>query len=425
MSRLATLAAAALSLAACQNPARQLGADPVRAASNTDAMLAAMGSRFGPTRPDQRYLATRAAFARSALAPSRIWNDTSMWTSRTATSRTVETAGYPSQSGYVLTIRPSVPTPARAGDYRQVSRLQQLGDGEFEWHRADELGIGPVTGDELGRALGSVLTAAGTSSEPAARQAYRTALPRTAAALGRLYTVDSLRLVPGPDRSTLVTVVVTLHPRRLAATHPNYARYLERYVEPASYRFELVDLQGARWWEAHAARSRLTLRMRVRDGALIPLTGAPRRMPATMRIRGQASAKVGVFTVGARSIEGDVTIARRAAEKAVSVRFRQEPNWSLPLLAEQLLRTPLRRPFQGEGAALEYAVVDRPGSATVLRREYRVAVQESAIMRWFGGLGQRSLSDFRQGAEQEADRFAAEAFSALREDVSIMARSWR
>ena len=66
---------------------------------------------------------------------------------------------------------------------------------------------------------------------------------------------------------------------------------------------------------------------------------------------------------------------------------------------------------------LGYAVRDGDGGATLAIRDYELAVQESAIVRWLGGLGNSALSDFRQGAEREADTFEGELWSAVRADA--------
>jgi hypothetical protein len=45
-------------------------------------------------------------------------------------------------------------------------------------------------------------------------------------------------------------------------------------------------------------------------------------------------------------------------------------------------------------------------------------VKESAIMRWLGGLGDTAFGDFEGTSEAEENRFLAELFGALREDVA-------
>ena len=59
---------------------------------------------------------------------------------------------------------------------------------------------------------------------------------------------------------------------------------------------------------------------------------------------------------------------------------------------------------------------DRPGSQTLLSREASVSVQESAIVRWLGGLGNSAMSDFAGRAEAEENRYVFDVLSALRAD---------
>ena len=50
-------------------------------------------------------------------------------------------------------------------------------------------------------------------------------------------------------------------------------------------------------------------------------------------------------------------------------------------------------------------------------REFRFRVRESWIIRWLGGRSNEAMSDFRKGAELEADRYSQECLYALRDDV--------
>ena len=50
-------------------------------------------------------------------------------------------------------------------------------------------------------------------------------------------------------------------------------------------------------------------------------------------------------------------------------------------------------------------------------RHYRARVAENFVLRWLGGMTSRALSEFRSGAEREADRFYGESLAALREDL--------
>src|SRR5262249_24683527 len=127
------------------------------------------------------------------------------------------------------------------------------------------------------------------------------------------------------------------------------------------------------------------------------------------------SEKRGIFGVGFEGLQADVERLSGPAERAIAAHFTRAPSWGLPPLAEPLLRRPLRRPFEGSGALLRYAV--REGSPTSLVREYRLVVQESCILRWLGGFMGGSVEEFRREAEAQADRFSGEVLWSLRDDL--------
>jgi len=70
------------------------------------------------------------------------------------------------------------------------------------------------------------------------------------------------------------------------------------------------------------------------------------------------------------------------------------------------------RPAGFEPATHRFVAADQPNSADPALR-----VQESWIIRWLGGVSDKAVSDFRRGAEAEADRFSRECLYALRDDV--------
>ena len=98
-------------------------------------------------------------------------------------------------------------------------------------------------------------------------------------------------------------------------------------------------------------------------------------------------------------------------------RFAEEPDWRLPFLIKPFIRGSLRYPFEEEGMTLGFALRRHSDGSTRLVRDYRVRVQESWIIRWLGGLSDKAVSDFRRGAEAEADRFNRECLYAVRDDV--------
>ena len=97
--------------------------------------------------------------------------------------------------------------------------------------------------------------------------------------------------------------------------------------------------------------------------------------------------------------------------------FAREPDWVLPFAVKPLLRSSLRRPFEGDGAFLAYGIRESGPATTLASREYRIAVKESWVVRWLGGNTGDAMASFREGAEAEAERFDAEALMALRADL--------
>jgi hypothetical protein len=218
------------------------------------------------------------------------------------------------------------------------------------------------------------------------------------------------------DRSTSVLVRFRMDPNRIKATRPNFAKYLEKYVGPARYRLRLTDGRGATWLDASGAENVFSIAYRVKGGELLALTGPARPMPDSLLIAVDFSAKFMIFRVGVSSLVGDFRFLASDDERGWLVRFRREPEWHFPLAVNHLIRTSLRHPFKGDGIMVRVAVKDRPGTQSLLMREADVAVQESAIVRWIGGLGNSAMSDFAGRAEIEENRYVFEVLSALRGD---------
>jgi hypothetical protein len=210
-----------------------------------------------------------------------------------------------------------------------------------------------------------------------------------------------------------------MHTARLRPAAPQYVKYLDDVIVPSRLTATAFDDQGKKWWDLAARDARFTLHLRVHGGDLAPLDAPPRPIPGRLRIRTALSSKTGVFRTGVHDLDGEVDLVRRSDEKGFVARFREPPNWDLPFLVPLLLRPSLRRPFEGDGATLSFAVVTPADGTTLLTRHYRVAVKESWILRWLGGFAASAVTQFRR-AEAEADRFSAEALLALRDDVAAL-----
>jgi len=406
---------------ACRRVVGSLGHGPREASVHANGLLSALASRFGDVERDPSFEALRPRLARSALVPSRLHGDRTLWTRVEGSARVLEFAGFRDSGRYRLTVRPGVAPPDEAAEYRGVLHLERIGDAAYEWRMRDELAVGAVRPEDLARTLTTAMLAAESIPHEGAAQRLQGELPRTTAALGPLFTLTSMRRLAAPGGGAIVLTEFGLDPDGRSSAFPRYARYLQKYFGPMRLDLAASDATGARWWEIRARDGRVSFRCRVHDGDLAPLEGPARRMPGVVQVRGDVSMKSGMFRVGARGLEAEVRLVRRPSEKAFDAWFRREPDWQLPFFIEPFLRGPLGRPFEGEGALLGLGVVGRGGAQTLLTRDYRVAVKESWIVRWLGGLSSDALDEFRRGAEEEADRFYGLALGALRADALALA----
>jgi hypothetical protein len=420
---LAVAAALALSATGCRGVGAAFGSLGGSAAAKADDFFGALALRFGEADRDSRFAAIRPQLVRHALSPSRIYADTSIWTSRTAESRTVSIAGALTNGRYVLAAQPSVPPPAKAGDSRHLMHLRRISDGVYRWDSTDEVAVGTVRAEEVFAVLRQALR--GTErAGPILRADYPLALPRTTEVLGRLFSLDTLITLSASDGSRIVSLSARADPKRMHPSAPLYADYLEEYLSPLRIELTLIDAEGRSWGSASFRDNTLKLRFRSQDGELRSLVVPPgttdRARDATdsLRLRISFFAKVLFFNVGTSELLADVVPVRSDGLRGWSVRFRKEPRWHFPLGANNLVRATLRRPFAGDGTMIEYAVRETASGQTVLERNIRITVEESAIVRWIGSLGATAVSDLTITAEQEKDRYIADIFRALGADIA-------
>lgn len=409
----------AASAISCADVPRALAPETASARRTSDTVLSALAARFGPVAADARFAALRPRLARAGLVPSRVYDDDDVWSDAAGPTRELLLWGEPAGDLYRLRVEARPPAPARPGEYRGRLELERLRKGEFEWRMREELALGPLTVEGVAGASRAVLALAGRTDEADAREALRASLPRTSAALGRVLSLDRLALGPRQETGRLVEAEASLHPEWLGERMPRYAAFLKQYVGSLRMSVEVSDTVGAPFWSAGLRDGRLFLRLRVRDGALVPLEGPPRRLEDACRARVELTMKSGLFRVGFEELAGDVALQRDPHAIGFRASFPREPDWKLPFFVEPFMRGSLRRPFEGTGALLEYDLRDDAGAAAsaTVSRFYRLAVKESWIVRWLGGNVGGAVSDFRRGAEAEADRFSRDAFLALRDDV--------
>ena len=410
-------------LSACGQAPAAFGPDAETGRGNAAEVMSAFATRFSNVRRVGALDRTHDQFVRHALFPSKLFSDSTLWAPPfSGQKRTLSVYGTQVGGQYHLVARPSAPHPQRSGDVRVVTSISRLAESEFLWEAKSELAIGSLTSNDFFRGLRRSLVELESRTERDTRAEYRTSLPRSTAALGALFSLDSIRAVRLGDGSTSHRLVIGMDAKRAARTYPAFAKYLSKYVETSSYRLTLIDRNGTPWMEAKAGEQTLRLRLRTRDGELLPLEGPARELPDSLQLRADFAAHVLFFDVGMSDLAADVEVIRNAHEGGISVRFNHEPNWNFPLATDRLIKTPLRRPFAKEGALFRLTVRDSAGAQTVMSRQVRMAVQESGILRFLARLNRTAADDFSATADVESNRFVHDIFSALRADVSTTPR---
>ncbi len=408
---------------ACRPGWDAFGSTPTQAQANGVAFADALHRRYLGVERTPFYAAARAKIGKRALSPSVIFDDTTTWTSRPdARTRLLMAEGVSMPDArYRFTPRESAPFPDRLADARHLTQLTRLGkEGEYEWRTAVDFALGSVTPNDWGAGIRALLGSAEGRSDADLRADVRSTLPKTTAALGRMFSLDTLHAQRLTDGSTALTIVTTVHPDWLKDGFPLYAKFVAKYVSPSAYHIVLRDARGARWLDAAAGDRAFTLRLRVLNGGLIPLDGAAQAMPDTLRLTMDASTKLSIFTIGMRGMQGSMVFLRAPAERGWVFRFDRAPEWQLPLFAASMLKSPLRRPFEQGGVTAKVSFRTGAGGQTYITREFRFSVQESAIIRFFGGLSGSAFSEFDGPAEQQENRFNAELFRALRDDLRTL-----
>ena len=416
----AFLACGAVFTTACRPAWDSLGALPAQAQTNGVAFTDALYRRFLLVERAPFYAAARAKLGKRALSPSAVFDDTTAWTSRPdAKNRFLMAEGVATPDGrYRFTPKVAAGFPDRLADARHLTQLTKLAlDGEFEWRTTVDFAVGSMTPTDWGNGFRALFSSAEGRTDADLRADVRSTMPRTTAALGRMFSLDTLHAQRFADGTTAITIVTKVHPEWLKAQFPLYGKFVDKYVSPSAYHLVLRDARGVRWLDASAGDKSFTIRVRVQNGGLVPLDGAVRAMPDTLRLTMDASTKFSIFTIGLKGMQGTVVFLRSPSERGWALRFDHAPEWQLPLFTGSMLRTPLRRPFEQGGVVGKIAFRTGAGGQTYISRDFRVAVQESAVTRFLGGFSGSAFSEFDGPAERDENRFNAELFQAMRDDL--------
>jgi hypothetical protein len=405
----------------CKPSAAAFGNSVATARSNADEFFYSVSSRFTNIQRTPKLLRARQQFGHYALVPSGVYNDTSIWMSYGSdSSRIFADDGYPAATQYIVVPHSSTEPPRNLAESREVVRLRKLSDNEYEWYTNVDVGVGHVAAEDMTDVLAATLRAAEHEQSAGIRADYRANFPRTTAALGRLYSLDTLKTTPDAEGATTIELGVHLTPDSLAKAMPAYAKYIDKYVRKGRYHIVVRDKTGARWFDASAGDYWLHIKMRSKDGHFAPMDGPVRTMPENLVIDASMQMKILIFTVGFQHMIGDLNLVKAPHERAYSIHFGTEPEWILPPTVHYFLKSPLSRPFQGRGVPINIGLKDTPGAQTILNRRAMLVVQESAILRFINKLSGTAVGDFLGPSEREANRFNADAFRALRADIAAL-----
>jgi hypothetical protein len=415
----APVAAVSIALAlgaGCEEAARGLRAGPGGAAAAT-SVVDAIRSRYGKVEREPGLEGLRPKLESAALVPSRVFDDASVWTVSEGDWRALWLEGSGSAGAYRLGVRPAPALPRTPGEYRGRIALRRQKSGSFEWTTFDELALGPLRPADLAVAFHALLQAA-EGERGDARPRLTAAMPRSTRALGRLYDLEVLSLSPDAEGTLRIEVALRLQPDRLKAEAPKFAAYVARRARGLRLGIVATVPDGRPLWSVEAEDARWRLRLRTRHGRLVPLEGPPGHEAGRLRMTVDYSFKAGLFRVGVRGLVAELDPAP-GPDLAFAVRFATQPEWQLPFLVEPFVIGSLRYPFEEPGSRFSLAMREEPGRGSLLVTDSRLQVKESWIIRWLGGISTKALAELR-AAEAEADRYALECLTAIREDLAAL-----
>jgi hypothetical protein len=394
-----------------------------QATSPADQLFSAIATRYTDVRRDAKVQAARNRLAQGALIPSRIFDDTAAWTTIVSSHvRNFSYRGDGENRQYLMrALAPGTTLPRHdaPGDTRHNITLTRLADEEFRWDIATDFSLGASGAVDVANTFGALFAGAERRAESEIRVDYRAAFPRASAKLGTLFSLDSIRTTPRADGSTLVDLVIGIRPDRLRPTYPLFASYVQKYVSPGVLRLVLRDRGGpTTWFIVDARRDVMRFQFRSRNGRLLPIHGPARAIPDTLELESLVSAKIGIFRVGFEQLRSDFIISS-GAEPSWTIIWHREPVWRLPLFTESLIRSSLRRPFDGAGAYFRLSLRD-DGAQTLLARRGMLVVEEGTILRFLGRLGGRAYSDLSERVEKEMQNWLRDVFNALRTDARAL-----
>ncbi len=394
-----------------------------RAQADAEQAFTALAERHGEQARNAKYDYARLHVMRAALSPSRVYDDTAAWTTFGTPTRKLETHGSVVDGHYALVARANAPAPVKPADGKHITALTRVSDNEYRWDASVDFALGNVRPGEVAALMSRLIASAEGRTEHDVLTDIRASAPRTSAVMGTVFSLDSVRPVVHADGSTAVTLGIGVHSDALRRRSPAFAEYVRKYVEPARYRFVLTDRAGVPFLEASQRDRVLVIRARTQHGRMVPLAGPPRPMPDSLLLQADFNVKIRIFHVGFHNLVMEfVNGGVGDHEREWTVVARREPQWDLPFITARLIRAPLRRPFAGDGSMFRIGVRSADGAPTVLARQSRLYVQESALLNFLNGLGSTAMDEFGGQVEREENAWLHELFTAMREDARTVGR---
>lgn len=423
-----------LALSACSEVPSAFGPASDSAKKNADELFSALTNRFTNVTRSPKYEHAREKIGRFALTPSMIYNDTSLWTIRTSDGTKIlyGEASFKDGMYRFSNVPPSAVRPGSGSttisltgplnslaDGRHVMKLKELRKDEYEWFTQVDFAVGSLGPDDIKRVVNAWLGSAEDRTGSQLRADYPKNFPKTTEALGMLFSLDTIISVRDAQGANTIYLQTRFKPNGIRSAFPKYADYIDKYVMRINMRFTLLDSRDVVWFDASMKEGLLTMRTRSKGGHLVPLKGEIRSIPDTLNLRVDMTAKVKLFTIGVKKLYGQWINVHTSKETGWDMRFTKEPEWQLPLAVKSLIKTPLKRPFSGDGTRFRIGIKEGANNQGLLSRQASTVVQESGILRFLGKLGGDAMGDFIADVEKEENKFNATVFRALKEDIGI------
>jgi hypothetical protein len=402
----------------CRAVVPGLGANLAGARATADGLFGGIATRFDRVFREPKVRDSRRLIVRNVLTPSRVFADTAAWTwSPSATAREVVWRGLAEPNRYRFVADRSPAPPGLAGETRHDFRLQKLGDDVFEWVEKTDFGMGSTTPDALAGIPVAWIAAGERPDSAALRADLHSTFPNSTREWGRVFGVASLQSSRDASGAWVQRHTFVLRTKRASETYPAFAKWLRDYVSPLRMHIRLHDATRT-WFDAIVRNDSLVVRLRSQGGHLLPLEGGTAAFPDTLTLETDVSAKLMIFRIGFRALRAEFVTVHQPAQRGWSIRFTEEPDWQLPLLTEQMLRSPLKRPFAGAGSLFRIvAARDSAAPQSMLTRNIVLPVQESVILRFLARLANAGVSAYiGDGADRDMALWLTAAFTALRDD---------